>query len=401
MQYFFNVATDVYDPVAAGQIIRKFSTFFNPGALNDTQKFLRLKEATEVLKVKLETVRAGKISEAVDNLTDEALQSIARQIKSSQTAILDIELNQINQKLYIYSPRPTGPGKGGFENIATLEKRDNTDLLIIKDNEFYPLDQFSNLSGTKIQADHIISSRGEYLENVELVTKEDGTIVFRAAVDGIRNQLKAIGASDQLITRIKSIDQAQVLTDDLLENRQLLGFFERRVNGVEAWEFAFDCPPGVRTNTTILESLSNAIQRGAVNILPNSSLTEITETTISHILRGNPIGHGNPTGGFHHITALIKRTDVKLIDVTPVGTHGCYKAKLEFPNGNKPPKDFFPDDWNEAKVLSEIESAFVSPDKIPRPDLGSNTFTSVTDSGVPVYIQMNGSTMKSAFPYYE
>lgn len=170
---------------------------------------------------------------------------------------------------------------------------------------------------------------------------------------------------------------------------------------VKAWKFAFDCPPGVRTNTTILESLSNAIQRGAVNILPNSSLTEITETTISHILRGNPIGHGNPTGGFHHITALIKRTDVKLIDVTPVGNHGCYKAKLEFPNGNKPPKDFFPDDWNEAKVLSEIESAFVSPDKIPRPDLGSNTFTSVTDSGVPVYIQMNGNTMKSAFPYYE
>jgi len=260
MQYFFNVAADVYDPVAAGQVIRKFSIFFNPGSLNDAQKFLKLKEATEVIKVKLETVRADKISEAVDNIADEALQSIAQQVKSSQTAILDIELNHIDQKLYIYSPRPTGPGKGGFENIATLEKRDNSDFLIIKDNEFYPTDQFPNFSGIKIQADHIISSRGEYLEKVELVTKEDGTIVFRAAVDGIRNQLKAIGASDELIARIKSIDQAQVLTDDILSKRELLDFFEGRVNGVKAWEIISDSE--LRLIIVNLEKVDKHLRQG-------------------------------------------------------------------------------------------------------------------------------------------
>lgn len=246
LQYFFNVAADVYDPVAAGQVVRQLSSFFTPGALNDAQKFLKLKKSTEVIKVKLETARAGKIAEAVGNITDEALQSLARQIKSSHTAILDLELDQVAHKLYIYSPRPAGSGKGGFETIATLEKKANTDILVIKETEFYPTNEFPSLPGTKIQADHIVSSRGDYLEEVELVTREDGTIVFRAAIDRIRNQLKAIGASDELIARVKAIDNAQALSDDILRNRVLLDFFERKISRVRAWQVISEWPIGLR-----------------------------------------------------------------------------------------------------------------------------------------------------------
>ncbi len=184
----------------------------------------------------------------------------------------------------------------------------------------------------------------------------------------------------------------------LKELIELAPTFLSKPKTIKAWKFLFDGDV-IRKNVEILESVSNALKRGAVNNLPTSNLNELTESTISHILRGNPIGHGNPTGGFHHITALIKRTDVKLIDVNPVGSHGCYKATVKFPNGNRPPKDFFPDSWNESKIISEIENAFGN--MVEKPNWGSGQFRGTSTEGVPIRISMRDGKISSAYPYYD
>lgn len=379
LQYFFNVAADVYDPVAAGQIVRQLSSFFTPGALNDAQKFLKLKKSTEVIKVKLETVRAGKIAEAVGSITDEALQSLAHQIKSSHTAILDLELDQVTHKLYIYSPRPAGLGKGGFETIATLEKKANTDILVIKETEFYPTNEFPSLPGTKIQADHIVSSRGDYLEEVELVTREDGTIVFRAAIDRIRNQLKAIGASDELIDRIKAIDNAQALTDDILDSHELLGYLEGKVNGVTIWETidglvipGDDTFKRLRSEPDFLNKFEEVANDISLNehIFTGEVKPVIDPTTGLQKVAPDGTKQWNVSGAHSKTSLVSNKLRIKGDKPPPnPGSTGFYTAKIEasvsaftgehyMPNGGwkvkQSPSTFFPDSWSIIKIQAEI-----------------------------------------------
>ena len=99
--------------------------------------------------------------------------------------------------------------------------------MVIKAEEIHPPTDFPGQVGTKIHSNQIISESGDYLEEVEMLITGDGIIFFRASTDLIRTQLKGIGASEVLISRIKAIDQTQQLTADLLNNHGLLTFFER------------------------------------------------------------------------------------------------------------------------------------------------------------------------------
>ena len=165
---------------------------------------------------------------------------------------------------------------------------------------------------------------------------------------------------------------------------------------VKAWNLAYFAP-SARTNTTILESLTNAIIRGTKEttfILSKVSIPEINLNTIEHIFRGST------NNGVHHVSALIERSDVQLIKRVST-KKGCYKATIKFPNGQTKPKDFFPDEWDEIKTIKEIEHAFGN--KVEKPNWPSGQYlgkSSVNTGEIPIRIQVVNGKITSAYPYF-
>ncbi|HRK82974.1 MAG TPA: EndoU domain-containing protein, partial [Saprospiraceae bacterium] len=131
-------------------------------------------------------------------------------------------------------------------------------------------------------------------------------------------------------------------------------------------------------------------------VFSSVTLPLINMNTLQHVFRGNPIGHPNPMGGFHHISSLLHRTDIEIIDRVQIGQYGCYGAILRFPNGATPPKTFFPDHWDEIKTIQEIEFAFANrtqPQGFP-----SGHYLGFSREGVPIRIVFSNNKINSAFP---
>lgn len=180
------------------------------------------------------------------------------------------------------------------------------------------------------------------------------------------------------------------LNDDIAAaGQELIDFFEAaKPNGGKAWNFIYGCPQMIRRNADILRGINGALQRGVKevsDVLDHGNIQEITDYTVTHIFRG----HG-ANGGRHHISSIIGDPDRKLVDRLHETTDGFYEAV--FSNGNK--KSFWPDQWDEFKVIEEIEYAFPN-----KRFLNGNTWEGFTSSGQKIwmYLRPDGSII-SAFP---
>ena len=198
-----------------------------------------------------------------------------------------------------------------------------------------------------------------------------------------------------LVLFLGAIQQSFALNLGELRSEKVELFRSVETDLVKSWELAFNCPTVVRTNTSILESISTAIQRGVKEVsevLDNVNIPEINLNTVEHIFRGSP------NNGVHHISALIARTDIQLVNRVPT-SQGCYKATVKFPNGQTKPKDFFPDEWDEIKTIQEVETAFGN--KVPKPEWGSGQFLGTSSEGIPIRIQVANGKVTSAYPYFD
>src|SRR5690606_17038984 len=87
---------------------------------------------------------------------------------------------------------------------------------------------------------------------------EDGTLINLTEFDDfVKNTLKFDDATYAVLLDDLSSADNQAFRD------YLFGDYERRVR---AWEFAFNCTSTIRTNPTVLEGISTALQRGVKNI---------------------------------------------------------------------------------------------------------------------------------------
>ncbi|MBK8474374.1 MAG: EndoU domain-containing protein [Sphingobacteriales bacterium] len=102
----------------------------------------------------------------------------------------------------------------------------------------------------------------------------------------------------------------------------------------------------------------------------------------------------------HHISALMADpVAYRLAERTPTNM-GCYKAKLLKPDGSfMYNKDFFPDEWDENKVIDEIKVAWGN--MVDKQDVwGSGKYLGYTSppENIPVEIKMDGNKIKTAWP---
>ena len=156
-----------------------------------------------------------------------------------------------------------------------------------------------------------------------------------------------------------------------------------------------NCPKEIRTDPNILAKVRAAIDRGVKSLdelVSHANVPYIDESTIQHIFRGD----ATPGGGLHHISGLIADQNYKILERVPTQL-GCYKAKLLKPDGQEVyNKDFFPDDWDELKVIDELKISWSN--KEPKPEWGSGTYLGYSSDGIPMIIQTNNGKIKSAYP---
>jgi len=127
------------------------------------------------------------------------------------------------------------------------------------------------------------------------------------------------------------------------------------------WDIVKTVPFELRTNKKVVEGFCKAIKRGnkttAEMVVYAKDVDYLTNSGLSHIFRGTA------SGGVHHIAALVENPSLYKIHKRTPTSNGCYKATI-YKNGvpMAQDKDFFPDDWDEFKVIDEIKFAW--PNKI-------------------------------------
>ncbi|MCB9313908.1 MAG: EndoU domain-containing protein [Lewinellaceae bacterium] len=159
-------------------------------------------------------------------------------------------------------------------------------------------------------------------------------------------------------------------------------------DGVKAWEFAFNCPTTIKTNTNVLEGLSAAIQRGIKpidDVVSHANHPAITDKTVKHIFRGDS------GGGRHHISAILNDDARKLVDRISETSEGFYGAV--FSSGGR--KSFWPDSWDEFRVMDELKYVM---NNNPTNTSG-NIWEGTTQGGqlINYYLHADGHVI-SAFP---
>jgi hypothetical protein len=168
---------------------------------------------------------------------------------------------------------------------------------------------------------------------------------------------------------------------------------------IDAWRFLKHCPEVIRTKPEILEGMKIALKRGfqpATNLANYASSIRasfIDINTINHIFRGSN------NGGVHHISALMADPSTYKIHNRVETANGCYKATV-YKNGvpMTPDKDFFPDDWDELKIITEIKWAWGN--KSFRSDLSFNSWVGTASNGQKIQMYISNNKIVSAFPYH-
>ncbi|WP_236979431.1 EndoU domain-containing protein [Membranihabitans maritimus] len=163
-----------------------------------------------------------------------------------------------------------------------------------------------------------------------------------------------------------------------------------------AWRLLKNCDKPIRTNTSILDDVRKALQRGTKSVssvVNHANVSYITSSTVQHIFRGSG------SGGVHHISALIADSDTYKIHSRLSMSKGCYRATV-YKNGTPMSsiKDFFPDDWDEYKVIEEIKEAWNNKSYV-----GGNTYDGYASNGkrIRMFIANEGTSSEriiSAFP---
>ena len=156
---------------------------------------------------------------------------------------------------------------------------------------------------------------------------------------------------------------------------------------LDAYEFLSQAPD-LRKNIETLRELSKVFQRPPAeisDILEYKTLSEIDRSTVEHIFRGH---HSN---GRHHISALIDDNDTFLVDVMNKTNDGFYEAILS----NEKIKSFWPDNWDEYRVIDELEYVFRNAEV-----KNKNTLFGYTKTGRRIRIIINDltDTIITAFP---
>lgn len=198
-------------------------------------------------------------------------------------------------------------------------------------------------------------------------------------------------------------DVLKVLGDDLASHGATLRpYFEDVANGagkrVKAWEFAFNAPEA-RINTSILESISTALGRSLKEmseVVTHAGHPNITNYTVTHIFRG----HG--TGGHHHLASLISDNTKKLKGRTNIGGDGFYKADIEVNGTLRSEVGFFPDEWDELKVIDEVKHAWE--EALSNPSMPVNgLYYGKTTTGQWIRMTKNNTynNIQNAFPDFD
>lgn len=166
---------------------------------------------------------------------------------------------------------------------------------------------------------------------------------------------------------------------------------------VKAWNLAYFAPTA-RKNTSILESLAKALSRNLKElpeIITHANHPNITEYTVTHLFRG----HGSE--GRHHISSLIADNSKKLKGrINKSG--GFYEADIEVDGKLKKAVGFFPDEWDEFKVIDEVKHAWLealSNPKMPK----SGMYYGRTTTGQYIRMTKNNTynNIQNAFPVFD
>jgi len=204
--------------------------------------------------------------------------------------------------------------------------------------------------------------------------------------------------SDLYISKLKDLPsykkllpwEKHLLKDDFLNNPNgLKAVYKGDLVG--AWKFAIDCPREVRNNTAILEGIAAAIKRGPKSIeeiVSYANHPAITNKTVRHIFTGDS------GGGRHHISAILNDNNRKLVNRLEETSEGFYGAV--FSSGGR--KSFWPDSWDEFRVIDELKYVLSNPNYSPKLMEG-NFYRGKSQSGQYIGYYLTGDDkIISAFP---
>jgi hypothetical protein len=233
--------------------------------------------------------------------------------------------------------------------------------------------------------------------------KNKGTTKFDNVVSGTKERLriffKGKRSIDLIIEQIIKKNNfpknvAEQFRRDCNKVPDLLNKFVDNEDAVKAWEFAFEGAL-IRTNVNVLESISTALQRGIKEIpdvVSHANHPNIIITyTVEHIFRG----HGT-NGGRHHISALIADNSRKLTNRLKETADGFYEAVIKRSDGTTSTKSFWPDTWDEDKVMDELKHVMAN-----NPiNITGNTWEGFTTTGQKInyYVKASDNSIISAFP---
>jgi len=178
---------------------------------------------------------------------------------------------------------------------------------------------------------------------------------------------------------------------------QTKALLNQNPNLIDAWEIVSHRSTVLRRNTNVLDDLSTAIQRGSKevsDILAHANHSDITTYTIEHIFRG----HGN-NGGRHHISSLLSDNTRSLVDRIQETADGFYVAMIKRADGTVKPKSFWPDAWDEYKIMDELKYVMAN-----NPiNITGNTWEGLTSTGQKIhyYVKTSDNSIISAFPILE
>lgn len=203
----------------------------------------------------------------------------------------------------------------------------------------------------------------------------------------------------RLVDKIKS---QKGFTDLGLKGKDLIndyslnyaGYLEISSNNLyKGYEFLWSGEK-IRKNIGTLRGVSIALSRGLKEIseiVAYAADSRINSFTIEHIFRG----HGE-RGGIHHISSLINEPRYRLIDRIKETDQGFYFAKYQKIDGSFASKPFWPDTWDEFKVVDEIKYVLDNnPISLPE----GNRWEGFTSTGQKIIFTLDeNNVVLSAYP---
>ena len=157
----------------------------------------------------------------------------------------------------------------------------------------------------------------------------------------------------------------------------------------------------MRSNPVTLQGLRTAIARGVKSvdeILTHANVNWMDKSSITHIFRGDLFGEG-----LHHISGVISREGYSIAAVRRRTPEGFYITDILPDKANpllKYEKSFWPDTWDETKIVDEIIAASNNNPILKSTTNGVQTFeSSIVNSSQKIRYTIKADGMLgTAFP---